>query len=520
MDERPNELLLSSAHETIIASVLIGEHTGLETEADRREHDAELPQAQIPRWLMSSRMGSSLLDTSDEVRSIRREMAMGDRINVVLIVVDTLRADHLGCYGYFRDTTPCLDRLAREGVLFRDSHASAIPTGPGFSSIITGLSPIHHHLYLTPYNLPNLIDFDDGIPTLPELIQDVVGGYTTAAFDNLINFKSHMGQFVRGFEYYVNASRTAKPIHHHLVGGAINERLIPWLRTHSENPFFLFAHYWDPHTPYNQPDQYRAIYHHEPGCLGDLQVREAPAGYSYVPGWGRVGELWEPALGEAELTLDLYDGEIRYTDHLIQEVVNTLEELGLGSRTVVIVTSDHGEQLGQHGMYGHGMLHEAVIWVPLIMWGPGSIPAGQIIEGYVQHADIAPTILALLGAEQEELPAFDGISLLSCSNGQRSPREEIFIEDHHYRAVMQGPWKYSLNYFQGLEELYDVDSDPMEVVNHSASESGRCDEMRKRLENWVRDNLRGERDPMWAQVARTAAAWDASLRTPFPGLRP
>ena len=444
---------------------------------------------------------------------------MTDRLNVVLIVVDTLRADHLGCYGYFRDTSPFLDRLAREGVLFRDSRANAIPTGPGFSSIITGLAAIHHHFYLTPFNLPNLIDFDDDIPTLPELIQDVVGGYTTAAFDNLINFKSHMDQFVRGFEYYVNASRTAKPIHHHLVGGAVNERLIPWLKAHADESFFLFVHYWDPHTPYNQPEEYRDIFHHEPGNLDDLQVKEAPAGYTYVPGWGKVGELWEPAVGESELTLDLYDGEIRYTDHLVEEVVGTVEELDLTDRTVIIVTSDHGEQLGQHGMYGHGMLHEAVIWVPLIMWGPGTIPEGKIVEGYVQQADVVPTILSLLGVKKEALPSFDGLDLLPLIEGQEPPREEIFVEDHHYRAVMQGQWKYSLSYFQGIEELYDIKRDPMEVVNLVEEERGRADAMRERLNEWVRENLQGERDPLFAQVAKWVAEWNATLPTEFFDLR-
>jgi arylsulfatase A-like enzyme len=248
-------------------------------------------------------------------------------------------------------------------------------------------------------------------------------------------------------------------------------------------------------------------------------VKEAPAGYRYVPGWGKVGELWEPAPGESDLTLDLYDGEIRYTDRLIEEVVGTLKELNLTDRTVVMVNSDHGEQLGQHGMYGHGMLHEAVIWVPLIMWGPGRIPEGQITEGYVQQADLAPTILSLLGAGKEDLPSFDGVDLLPIIAGQEPPREEIFVEDHHYRAVMRGRWKYSLNYFRGLEELYHIESDPMEVVNLAGKEPERCDEMRERLDEWVREHLQGDSDPMWAQVARMAAAWDAALPTPFFDLR-
>jgi len=111
-------------------------------------------------------------------------------MNVIWFVVDTLRADHLSCYGYFRETSPNIDRLAREGVLFEDSYASAIATGPGFTSLFTGLAAINHGFYLTPWNVPNAPLLDDRIVTLPELIQ-VRGDYTTAAFDNLINFRSH-----------------------------------------------------------------------------------------------------------------------------------------------------------------------------------------------------------------------------------------------------------------------------------------------------------------------------------------
>ena len=128
-------------------------------------------------------------------------------MNVIWFVLDTLRSDHLGCYGYFRDTSPNIDRLAEEGVLFEDSYASAIATGPGFTSLFTGLAAIHHGFYLTPWNVPNAPLLDDRIVTLPELIQ-ARGDYTTAAFDNLINFRAHMKHFVRGFEFYVNITRS------------------------------------------------------------------------------------------------------------------------------------------------------------------------------------------------------------------------------------------------------------------------------------------------------------------------
>ena len=431
--------------------------------------------------------------------------------NLVLIDIDTLRADHLGCYGYFRNTSPNLDRLAKEGVLFKDSHATAIATGPGQTSIITGLAPIHHHFYMTPYSLPNLIDFDDDIPTLAELIQDVVGGYTTAAFDNLINFKSHMDQFVRGFEYYVNATRSAKPIHHHLVGGDLNARLLPWLKAHAEERFFLFVHYWDPHTPYNQPDDYREIFSHVPGHLDDLEVKRAPAGYDYVPGWGKadeICEIWGSAAEGREWTVDLYDGEIRYVDELVGQVIRTLESLGLLEDTVVIITSDHGEQLGQHGMWGHGMLHEAVIYVPLIIWGPSVVPAGKVVSGYAQQADIAPTILALLGADETKLPRFDGMNLLPVIEGQEPLRDKMFAETSASRAMLDGRWKYIRTYYLDQEELYDLQSDPMEVNNLASQEEFVLEDMRGQLSAWIREGLGGQADPLWRQVATVAEAVD------------
>ncbi len=440
--------------------------------------------------------------------------------NCILFVIDTLRADHLGCYGYFRDTTPNIDRLARDGVIFKDMHATAIPTGPGFTSIITGLSPIHHHYYLTPWNIPNLIDFDDAIPTLPELIQDHVGGYTTAAFDNLVNFSSHMSHMVRGFEYYINVTRTSKPVHHHVRGDQINRRLIPWLRGHRDEPFFLFIHYWDPHTPYNQPEEFRNIFHHEPGSLKDLRVCEAKAGYRYVPGWGRVGELWEPPPEAGKPTVDLYDGEIRFVDHLIGEVVDELEGLGMADRTVIFITSDHGEQLGQHGLYGHAGLHESVVHVPLIIWAPSMLPTGAVIEGYVQQVDIAPTILSLLGADGKDLPSFDGIDLTPIIEGEGEIREEAFIEDHEERALISGGWKYIRNYFERTEELYNLERDPMEVQNLSLREPELTETMRGKLSRWVEEGLSGRPDPMWTQVARWAENWVRRFGKHFFDLRP
>ena len=445
-------------------------------------------------------------------------------MNVVLIVLDTLRADHLGCYGYFRDTSPAIDRIAEEGVLFEDFRASGVATGPGFTSLMTGLFPIQNGFYLTPHSLPNMISFNDDIPTLAEMIWEN-SNHTTAAFDNLINFRSHMTQFVRGFEYCVNVTRTAMWKHAHVRGDAVNARLAPWLEQHRDEDFFAFVHYWDPHTPYNQPDDYRNLFRHQPGSLDDLTVRRAPAGYDYVPGWGKVGELWEQdvedkggaALTTAERTIDLYDGEIRYTDTLIEEVFSALKANGLYDNTLVIITADHGEQLGQHGMYGHAGLHEANIKLPLIMWAPHRLPAGKRIPGCAGHVDIVPTILDLLGASR--LPSnLAGRSLMPVIGENATLPDTTFFESIGMRGMLHGCWKY-VRYARDWpvaspEELYDLSSDPMEVDNLAGRGLSRQNDLRRQLEEWVTAHLGAHPDPMIENIEKDIAAQHANAFKP------
>ncbi|GAH36196.1 unnamed protein product, partial [marine sediment metagenome] len=202
--------------------------------------------------------------------------------------------------------------------------------------------------------------------------------------------------------------------------------------------FFAFVHYWEPHCPYNQPKEYRHLFRHQKGDLSDLEVFKAKAGYSYVPGWGKTGNLWEgeeakksiqiPDKGKSgpmtvshrleiphtgERTIDLYDGEIRYLDHLISQILDVLQETKTLNDTVIIISSDHGEELGQHEisgqkMYGHVGLHEPVVFVPLILWQPKILPRGKRIKGFAQHVDIVPTILDLMGMKKR--PKLDGKS--------------------------------------------------------------------------------------------------------------
>ena len=438
-------------------------------------------------------------------------------MNVIWFVLDTLRADHLSCYGYFRKTSPNIDRLAEEGVLFEDSYASAIATGPGFTSLFTGLAAINHGFYLTPWNVPNAPLLDDRILTLPELIQ-ARGDYTTAAFDNLINFRAHMKQFVRGVEFYVNITRSPAWTHHWVIADEVNHRLLPWLEHHADEQFFAFVHYWDPHTPYNMPDKFRGKF---TAKKGDLVTKEAPDGYEYVPGWGRADKLpvSEDAsdlhihVGGEALSIDLYDDEVFYVDHSIGLVRQKIEELGLLDETVIILTSDHGEDLGLHGLWGHGTVHNTTISVPLIIRDPRHLPRGKRVTGFVQHVDNLPTILDYFPKQRrpdfarvtsvEHMPdipqTFDGNSLLPLVRGERTGRREIVVESGQHRAYIAPPWKLIWHKGGRKPELFHLENDPLELNDRAETDKAILEKLSEKLRRWADQNLAGERtDPILA----------------------
>jgi len=432
-------------------------------------------------------------------------------MNVVWFCLDTLRADHLSCYDYFRKTSPAMDRLAAEGVLFPGSRANAVATGPAFTSMFTGRYAVNNEWYVTPFDRPDILNFPDASPVFPEAIWDA-GDITTAAFDNLFSFASHMKQFVRGFEYYVNCTGTSRPIHHHLIGGDLNRRLLPWIRSHKNERFFLFVHYWDPHGPYNQPDEFARPFVHERGNLDDLVVRDAPAGYRYVPGWGTLEQIpategpeeFAPKPGAPSrhpTSIDTYDGEILYTDHLVDEVLRELDGCGVLDRTAVVINADHGEQLNQHfDCWGHPGLHDANVFTPLILWRPGVLREGARPAGYVHHIDIAPTILDLLDVEPRG--EMDGRSLLPLARGEAEPRDHYYAETLAMRSVTREGWKY-IWHMKARDELYDLGADQCEMVNLVDEEAGRAGELRSDLFGWVERNLAGRSDPMGPQLARS-----------------
>ncbi len=430
-------------------------------------------------------------------------------MNILFIVCDTTRADHLGCYGYFRETSPNIDRMAEEGVVFEDFFTSGAPTGPAFTCIYTGLHAIHHRFYQ--FIHPNQRQIDDRIFTMPEILNAL--GYTTAAIDNLINFPSHGKHWVRGYDFYINPSPNSFLPPPNLTAEDVNKRLIAWIKHHSNEQFFLFVHYWDPHLPYNQPKRYRGMFHHREGDLSDLKVEEAGAGYEYVPGWGETEEIIKRKneRRSKRFSIDLYDGEIRYMDDAIGEVTSTLKDVGVLDETLIIITADHGERLKLKD-WGHGTLYDAVTHVPLIMRHPSILPEGVRVKGLCQQIDLLPTILDLIEAPSEilNLLDIDGRSITPLLRGVKI-RDRIFMEQvTTQRAIRTERWKliytppimghWRLEHSTPIRkegvQLYNLKEDPVEIIDLAEEEEKVAEELREELDQWVKENLRGEEDPI------------------------
>lgn len=328
-----------------------------------------------------------------------------------------------------------------------------------------------------------------------------------------------MDHLARGMEYYINPTGHPKK-HCQLVGAKINEKFIRWLEEHKDESFFAFVHYWDPHTPYNHPEKFHKIFNHKPGNLDDLKVEKATSGYEYVQGWGKTDKMWDSykvnyeTKNEECTGIDLYDEEIRYVDFLVGEIIDKLEELKIDKETMIIITSDHGEQLGQHDYFLHYKIIEGDIHVPIIVYSP-EIKKGKIIDTYAQHTDIVPTILSYL--EIEKPAHLKGENLL---NYEKIKREKIFVEGHEYRGIIRGKWKYIRSYLKGEEELYNLEVDPMEEINIASVEKEKLEEMREILDEWVWENLEGKPDPLFAEFGRWASEWSKHFKYSHTVLRP
>lgn len=395
--------------------------------------------------------------------------------SLLLVVVDTLRADHTSAYGYARDTTPQLARLAAEGARVETAYAPSATTGPSHAALFTGRHPRSVGVRRNAVPLP------DGVATLAERLTDA--GLETAGIVSSFVLHRRFG-FDRGFAAWDDRfdRQRATVRHRRFEGHALEEgfdrrasdttdRALRWLARARGRPYFLFVHYFDPHEPYVPPAPYAGRFAAEP----DASLRAQAAA--------------------------LYDGEVAYTDAELGRLLAGLDKLGLDGETLVVVTADHGEGLFDHGHLFHDVfLYEEAVRVPLVLRGPG-VKAGRVLPGPVTLLDLFPTLLELLGLSAPAgLPGRSFAAALAGGPPSGAARaivleRRVFTSERvgtipvrgEKLAVREGRWKYIEAPEEERRELYDLESDPRERVNLAEREPARAAALAERLARWRRD---------------------------------
>ena len=388
-------------------------------------------------------------------------------LNVVLISIDTLRADHLSSYGYPRPTSPSLDRLASQGVLFENAFSHAPMTAPSHMSLMTALYPESHGVLNTDAGADPVpgSSLAEGIPTLASILK--ASGYRTEAFTRGGNMHASHG-FARGFDRYEHLRSDAQGIFHEAI------EALRRLSDGAQQPFLLFVHTYQTHAPYLAPAEHRKRFVDAgyggriTGDRGEL-MREVGMRYESIHAefWRRVDRS-DPR--DTQQLRDLYDACILYTDEQVGKLLAALEELELDDRTIVVVLSDHGEQFLEHGKFEHDELYDELLRVPLIVRVPngvGGFTAGLRPTPTVRLVDVMPTLLDLLGLEEPK--HLQGRSLLPLLAEEEMIPRYLFAQHRSegLSALRAGSWKL----IQGAPDpqLFNLERDPDERHNRSES---------------------------------------------------
>jgi arylsulfatase len=350
-------------------------------------------------------------------------MSKPNRYNILLIVIDALRPDHLGCYGYHRNTSPAIDRIAAEGVLFKNTISQSSWTKPAVASLLTGTCPETHGVKGIRHALPELDTY------LPTLLQGV--GYATGCIQTN-PFLSVESGFSQGFDLYLELFDKAPGVYKPRVSDAV-AAVSTWLSRPRNAPFFLYLHLLDTHNPYAPPKEFRLFGNEE---------------------------------------TDLYDAEIAFVDYHIQLIREMLLKNGLYDKTALIITADHGEEFFEHGTQYHAKnLYQEVIKVPLIISVPGIFDAAVPTSSQVRSLDIVPTILDIAGLPS--CATHEGISLVRHMQGETVPDFPAFsqIGDGRHAGGLDlisfstGEYKLIVDKKANSRELYHLAGDPHERCN-------------------------------------------------------
>jgi arylsulfatase A-like enzyme len=425
-------------------------------------------------------------------------------LNVLLYMIDTLRADHASMYGYARETTPFLKKLGDRGLVFDDCQVQATWTKPSVASLLTSLYSFTHGIVQDYDTIPK------GATTLAEQLR--TSGYVTVGI--MANpFAGRLSGLQKGFDFvseWAVIQRYRKDAEDRGTdSAAVNKIIFPWLETHRNEPFFLYAHTTDPHAPYRPPAGFEEKFA-RPADTSKFNATYKSLVNKRSYGGGAVvsraivrhsGVNPDRFIHEA---IDRYDGEVLHNDWSLEQLAGKLKELGILDNTLIIVVSDHGEEFWEHGWTAHGQsLYQELTHGVFVMWNPKLIPTPRRVAVPVQLIDVMPTVLDLLGLKIPDL--IQGQSLAPFARGQSfqrrgqvmtsryaSPHAHGFVPENGTDtvALVDADWKLlyrdkakevSLN----KVELYDRRSDRGETKNIAAQHPQEVDRMMTEIGKWM-----------------------------------
>ena len=419
--------------------------------------------------------------------------------NILLIAIDSLRRDHMSCYGYEQLTTPYIDEFAESGTLFEDTLSAHIPTTSAYASMLTGRDCFGTQVVA----LRHKGGLTRKVRTLPEILRKE--GYNTTC----VGFTGNPSS--RGFSRYLSYEQVWGPWEKRPLRKAeeLNKVAVPEIErlNRSAKPWMMMLRHMDPHAPYLPPPPYDSMFYHGKPCdkknKSMDKVREFKPFRDFLLSW------LPPGISDKDFVIAQYDGAVAYLDACLQVIFNQLEAMGILEETIVVLNGDHGETLYDHECwFDHHGMYDPTLVVPLIIRYPKKLPMGYRVAGYNQHKDLVPTILELAGLKSDI--RFDGRSLMRLVEGREASFDSEFyitectwMRKHGWRTPH---WKLIVAlepdfHFKPEIELYNLVEDPLENRNVANKHRDVVAMLRARMDKWIarREKETGLANPMLTQ---------------------
>lgn len=410
------------------------------------------------------------------------EVKAASRLNVILITCNSVRADHMNRYGYYRKTFPSLEAFVDKFFIFENAITQSSWTLPSQASLLTSTYVMTHGVYDRKKRL------SDSVMTLPEILK--IYGYTTAAFVGGLDLSSQYG-LNQGFDSYDDQTGES-PMR---SVAATMQRVSDWLYQLKESPFFLFIQTYDNHLPYSYPEQFRRMFDSSyKGVLAGKVLDYPLLKQIHAGALHQDGTSVPLDKEDFQYIIDSYDGGLGYLDHYLAKLLNTLQTLGLWNNTIVFITAEHGEALGTHGSfdrYTQQNLYDEVVRVPLLVYHPQFSKKPKRIRTQVQLVDVMPTILEMLDIPLNKESI--GVSFLDVLLKRRSK-----LENDRYAFAEASPVKWMIRSLRwklicdsGRYELYDLRKDVQERYDQARTHPDIVYELLQRARALQKENRAG-----------------------------